>query len=151
MEDSEDPAADAAWLLFCWYWSGAPAGNGSLALNLRDEFRSCNIHIAIREHLQATWVKVAERTTNNQILFNLPEVRPGSARRPLLDMCKWNHESISTGTLTMSFQSVFRSLFPASSGTMGLTDGSRGLKDFAFSANGRNALACFKCPNRSKR
>ena len=75
MEDSEDPAADAARLLFCWWWSRALIGNGSLALNLRDEFRSCNIQIAIREHLQATWVKVAERTTNNQILFNLPEVK----------------------------------------------------------------------------
>ena len=71
--------------------------------------------------------EVADGSADNQVLLNLPKVGPRCARRPLLDICSGDHESISTCTLTSSFHSAFRSSAVASSGAPGLTDGSSAL------------------------
>lgn len=59
--------------------------------------------------------------------FGLPQIRPGSMRRPLLNVRQRDHRSISTGALMRSFQSASRSAIAANSGTMGLTEGSSAL------------------------
>jgi hypothetical protein len=95
--------------------------------------------------------KIAQRAGDNQVLLDLSLIGPWSFGGPLLNMGDGYQASISTGTFTMSFQSAFRSSDPASSGTMGLTDGSSDLNDLALLAKSLSAFACRECPKCSRR
>src|ERR1017187_2633051 len=95
--------------------------------------------------------KVAERAADNQVLLDLPEIRPGRVGAPFLQVSVGNQVSISTGMLITSFHFGFFSSIELKAATIGLAAGSRSLNDFASSAKGRRMLAWRICPNRSKR
>ena len=86
---------------------------------------------------------VAQRSADDQILFNLPRIRPRRRRAPLLDVGAGNHASISTGALRINFQLGASSAAPAAapSAAIRFTDGSSSFLDLAARMKGRNAVA----------
>ena len=75
---------------------------------------------------------VAQRATDDEILFDLARVRPWRRRGPLLDIGGGNHASISSGTFRLSFQAGASGTLAAREARHERTDGSSGLNDFAF-------------------
>src|SRR6266852_6962878 len=90
---------------------------------------------------------VAQRSADDEVLFDLARVGPRRRRGPFLDIGAGNHASIASGTFRLSFQ-------VGASDTLALrarlatsrTDGSSGLSDFAFRASGRRLAAWRACP-----
>ena len=79
---------------------------------------------------------VAQRTTDDEVLFDLPRVRPWRRRGPLLDVGGWNHASIASGTFRLSFHAGASAALTRARLATTRTDGSSGLNDFAFRASG---------------
>lgn len=79
---------------------------------------------------------VAQRATDDEVLFDLPRVRPWRRRGPFLDVGGRNHASISSGTFRLSFQAGASGALARARLATTRTDGSSGLNDFAFRASG---------------
>ena len=85
--------------------------------------------------------QIAQRAANDQVLLDLPQVRPRRLRAPFLQVRPRYQESTSTGSLITSihFESFCCGL--ASEALKDLTEGSRSFTDFALFAKGSSALA----------
>ena len=68
--------------------------------------------------------QVAQGTADDQVLLDLSQVRPWCMGPPGLDVGQRDHASVSTASLTSSFQRATLSASCANSGMSGLTDGS---------------------------
>ena len=84
---------------------------------------------------------VAQRATDDEVLFDLTRVRPWRDCGPLLNMRGRNHASISSGTFRRSFQMGASGALTRARLATTRTDGSSGLNDFAFRASGRRLAA----------
>jgi hypothetical protein len=85
--------------------------------------------------------EIAERAADNQILLDLPQVRPRCFRAPFLKVRARDQASTSTRSLMSSIHLAFLSCAEAREATSGLAAGSSGFKDFASLANGSSAFA----------
>jgi len=85
--------------------------------------------------------EIAERAADDQVLLDLPQIRPRRARAPLLKVSARNQASTSTRSLMSNIHLGFFSCDEASEATSGFAAGSSGFNDFASRANGSSAFA----------
>lgn len=86
--------------------------------------------------------QIAERATDNEVLFYLPQVGPRSLYPPRLNIRPGDQASTSTDSLIMSFHLEFFSRGSTRDATRGVvTAGFNGTTVFAFLTNGSSTLA----------
>jgi len=85
--------------------------------------------------------QIAERAADDQILLDLPELRPRCPGTPFLEVGPRDHASTSTRSLSSSIHLGFLSGTEASEASRGLAAGSSGFKDLASRANRSSAFA----------
>ena len=95
--------------------------------------------------------QVAQGATDDQVLLDLPQVRPRRFRTPRLQEGGGNHSAISTASLISSLHLGFRSPACAKAFTSGLTAGSSGSAVLARFTKACSASAWRACPARSSR
>src|ERR1700722_13567980 len=88
---------------------------------LEQEFVNCRATPKRNPALQVRSVEqIAERATNDEVLFDLPHVWPRSLCTPRLDVRSGDQESNSADSLIMSFHLEFFSRSSARDATRGL-------------------------------